>query len=210
MDEADFAALPRGRHNLTRDQVESAQRGRLVYGMAMVVAEKGYTATSVADVLKRVHISRDTFYQHFSDKEDCFLAALDGCALLLSRIVDEPLTDSESMDPLDRFERALVLYLETLVAQSALAKMFFLESLAAGERARRTRFAVQAEFTKRIADTFADHPGWARVPDRGFAVAVISGAISSMVLAALAEGRIAEIPALREPIMEFVRYVLTP
>ncbi|HVK25461.1 MAG TPA: TetR/AcrR family transcriptional regulator [Actinokineospora sp.] len=209
MDEADFAALPRGRHNLTRDQVESAQRGRLLYGMAMSVAEKGYVATSVADVLKRVHISRDTFYQHFSDKEDCFLAALDGCAALLSNLVEGPLIDGDG-DPLERFDQALVLYLDTLVAQSALAKMFFLESFAAGERARRTRFAVLAEFGSRMADALADHPGWAGVPDREFAVGMISSAISSMVAAALAEGRVDELPALREPIMAFVRYVLTP
>ncbi|CRK57115.1 Transcriptional regulator, TetR family [Alloactinosynnema sp. L-07] len=209
MDEADFAALPRGRHNLTRDQVESAQRGRLLYGMAMVVAEKGYAATSVADVLKRVHISRDTFYQHFSDKEDCFLAALDGCAALLTNIVEVPLAEPD-LDPLDQFDRAMALYLNTIVAQSALAKMYFLESFAAGERARRIRFAVQAQMGRRIVETFAGHPGWAGVPDPDFAVAVIGGAVSSMVMAALAEDRIGDIPGLREPIIAFLRYVLTP
>src|SRR5688500_16991021 len=43
--------------------------------MTATVAERGYAATSIAEVIKRAHASRSTFYEQFADKEDCYLAA---------------------------------------------------------------------------------------------------------------------------------------
>src|SRR5436190_446605 len=67
--------LPRGRHRLTREEVTASQRGRMLEAMALAVRDKGYTGTAVADVVAGAGVSRETFYQHFADKEDCFLAA---------------------------------------------------------------------------------------------------------------------------------------
>src|SRR2546430_485761 len=65
----------------------ASQRGRLVEAMAQVVAEKGYPATTVADVVERAGVSRRTFYEQFADKEACFLAAYDvGLSAVLGRI----------------------------------------------------------------------------------------------------------------------------
>src|SRR5215212_436583 len=45
--------------------------------MATVVAEKGYAATTVADVVSAAGVSRSTFYELFASKEACFLDAYD-------------------------------------------------------------------------------------------------------------------------------------
>src|SRR5215218_6805837 len=82
-------ALPRGPHHLARDEVMASQRGRMLDAMAQVVAEKGYGAATVADVIERAGVSRKTFYEHFRDKEACFLAAFDtGVEILLTIIGD--------------------------------------------------------------------------------------------------------------------------
>ena len=79
--------LPSGRHGLTRDVVVASQRTRLVDAMAQIVAEKGYPATTVADVVERAGVSRRTFYEQFADKEACFLAAYDaGLEAVLCRV----------------------------------------------------------------------------------------------------------------------------
>src|SRR6266511_4356448 len=75
---APLEPLPRGPHSLPRDVVVSSQRARIVRGLIEVVAEKGYVATTVADVIGRAGVSRTTFYQQFKDKEDCFLLAYQG------------------------------------------------------------------------------------------------------------------------------------
>ena len=67
--------LPRGPHALARVQVVASQRGRMIDSIASVVAGKGYTATTVGDVVKGAGVSRKTFYEHFADKEECFMAA---------------------------------------------------------------------------------------------------------------------------------------
>ena len=55
--------------------------------MAQVVSDKGYAATTVADVVERAGVSRRTFYEQFADKEACFLAAYDaGLAAVLCRV----------------------------------------------------------------------------------------------------------------------------
>ena len=56
------------------DQLES-RRDRILTAMIRVVGRKGYDATSVADVIAEADTSRTTFYKHFEDKHDCFLAA---------------------------------------------------------------------------------------------------------------------------------------
>src|SRR2546426_10159859 len=73
----ELAVLPRGRHSLSREQVRASQRARMLRAMVDAVAQKGYASTSVADVIGGARASRETFYEHFANKQDCFLAAYD-------------------------------------------------------------------------------------------------------------------------------------
>ena len=171
--------------------------------MAESVAEKGYASTSVADVLRLSRVSRETFYQHFTGKLDCFLTVLDQSALLLERFVEQELSGDEP--PWPRFERALEVYLATLAAEPAIARVFFLESYAAGPEAQRKRFAVQERFVAAVSGNFAADPAWQRLPDPGFAARMLVAAISSLVASALAGGRGAELPALHGPVMRLLR-----
>jgi AcrR family transcriptional regulator len=52
-----------------------AQRERVLDGMVEAVAHAGYGGASVARVIAAAGVSRATFYEHFSDRDDCFLAA---------------------------------------------------------------------------------------------------------------------------------------
>jgi AcrR family transcriptional regulator len=53
-----------------------AFRQRLLDGLAASIGEDGYRSTTVADIVRRARTSRRTFYEHFSDKEACFIALL--------------------------------------------------------------------------------------------------------------------------------------
>ncbi|HEX6206250.1 MAG TPA: TetR/AcrR family transcriptional regulator [Solirubrobacterales bacterium] len=58
---------------------------RLLRALAAVVAEKGYPDTTVAEVVERASTSQRTFYEHFKNKEDAIVAALDsGSAHMLA------------------------------------------------------------------------------------------------------------------------------
>jgi len=70
-------ALPRGPHSLTRAEVSANQRRRMIEATIDVVAEKGYAELTVADIIARAGVSRRAFYEHFANREACFLAAHD-------------------------------------------------------------------------------------------------------------------------------------
>lgn len=67
--------LPRGRHGLPRELIARSQRERLLAAVVRVTATKGYERMSVADILSAAGVGRQTFYELFSDKRDCLLAA---------------------------------------------------------------------------------------------------------------------------------------
>jgi AcrR family transcriptional regulator len=51
-------------------------RQRLLDGLAESIEDIGYSNTTVADIVRRAHTSRRTFYEHFSSKDACFVALL--------------------------------------------------------------------------------------------------------------------------------------
>src|SRR5438067_4965547 len=55
----------------------SGHRERLLAAMAVSIEQKGYRDTSVADVVGIARTSRRTYYEHFKDRDACFLALFD-------------------------------------------------------------------------------------------------------------------------------------
>jgi AcrR family transcriptional regulator len=183
--------LPRGRHRIEREVVLASQRGRLIDAIAAAVAEKGYSATTVADVVGRAGVSRKTFYEHFEDKLDCFLAAYDtGVELLLARLQsawERPGTFSE------RLQYAVEAYLGTLADAPDFACTFIIEALAAGPRALERRAAVHARFAAQI-EAAHSQTGLPELPHEAFAAAV--GAVNELVAERVRQGRIESLPEL--------------
>jgi AcrR family transcriptional regulator len=75
--------FPAGLRSLPPDLIGAVQRERMLAGILQATAELGYREVSVQDVLERAGVSRPTFYEHFENKEDCFLAAFDAAAIRL-------------------------------------------------------------------------------------------------------------------------------
>jgi AcrR family transcriptional regulator len=129
--------LPRGRHDLPREFVSRTQRDRLIDAMARTVAERGYANASLGDVCAAAGVSTRAFYQHFVDKEACFLAAFDLGVSLLQRAVAEAYARPARW-PL-RMHRGLDTLVRILAAEPAFASLAVVEVLAAGPRARACR-----------------------------------------------------------------------
>jgi AcrR family transcriptional regulator len=193
--------LPRGRHQLPREEVEQAQRLRIVIGMAEAMREKGYVGTPVADVLKRAGVSRETFYQLYSSKLDCFLAAFD---LVADGLVEQLAPALEGPGTaLERFERALSIYLDTLASAPAYAQLFLVEVHAAGPEAMARRTSLQRRLAGAIAELFE-----ARTEADRFACQVIVAAVSAMVTGPLVAGDVDALRRLRAPLIDHVRRVM--
>ena len=196
--------LPRGRHRLTREEVFASQRGRMLEAMALAVGEKGYTGIAVADVVAGAGVSRETFYQHFNDKEECFLAAYEMAVDTMRQAMADALAGRPA-DPLARFDRALRAYLDLLSSEGAIARVFLVDVYAAGPRALERRRAVQEDFVDVIAEIFA-----AKTAADRFACEALVAAISSMVTVRVAAGEFDALPGLRRRLVEVARRMRLP
>ena len=193
--------LPRGPHNLTRDDVLSSQRERMLDAVAESVAEKGYAPTTVGDVVAAAGVSRKTFYEHFADKEDCFLAAFDsGVETLLEAIANAA---PESDDWRERLRARVRAYLVALSENPAFARTFMIEVFGAGPRALERRAEVHERFGRLMRDLHAEtRRRFARLPpvtDEIWVAAV--GAANELVTRWVAEGRLEELPELEDTVV---------
>jgi AcrR family transcriptional regulator len=137
--------LPRGRHGLPRSFVVQNQRERIFDSLVAVCAEKGYPATTVEDVTARAGVSRRTFCDLFTDKEDCFVAAYDRIAERALGEVSEAFAAGKGGWP-RQLATGLRALIELFGAEPPLARVVIVEVLAAGRRALEHRDAALARF----------------------------------------------------------------
>lgn len=122
-----------GRHPLSREFIAQHQRARIVAALADETVEKGYRSVTVSDIVRRAGIARNTFYENFSSKEDCFLAACDYAVTeARHRVVDA----ASKVDAWPERARAGLAALLAYVAnEPALARTCIVEALSAGPAA---------------------------------------------------------------------------
>ncbi len=96
-----------------------SQRTRILDAMVACCAEKTYAETTIADLVARASVSRTTFYKLFSDKRDCFDAAVTRCIERVGATLARAVEGCEA--PAEATRRATVAGLELLAAEPELA-----------------------------------------------------------------------------------------
>ncbi|HVC07881.1 MAG TPA: TetR/AcrR family transcriptional regulator [Solirubrobacterales bacterium] len=123
--------LPPGR-GTPRDEAEKNQRERLFAAMVARVAEQGYDATTVGDLVELSGVSRSAFYRHFSDKQACFIAAIESLVEPALATVSAGMESTDGPLDVEVAKQAFESLLKAIVGQPAAAKMCFVEVYAAG------------------------------------------------------------------------------
>jgi AcrR family transcriptional regulator len=137
---ASASQLRPGRSTLPRGHVTEIQRNRMLAAGVDAVAEVGYARMTVAQVIGRARVSRKTFYDVFSDREDCFLAVLDGAIGRAERAIGDAYAGESGWR--DGIRAGLAALLALMDAEPALSRLCIVESLAAGDRVLARRAAV--------------------------------------------------------------------
>ncbi len=202
--------LPSGRHGLSRAEVEASQRVRMLDAVAAVVSEKGYGATTIADVVSRAGVSRSTFYEHFRSKEECFLAAFDmAIDVLLGGMAAG--VEGAGFDWRDQVRSALGSALRVLADEPEYARAMIVEAAGAGEAALARRVDVYRRFGRFFAEMHRQAQSSASAPDPlpdDVLFAMVAG-VAELISLRLLDGRAAELPAMEPKVSYLVFRVLT-
>jgi AcrR family transcriptional regulator len=190
-------------------QLPGDTRGRLLGGLALAIVEKGYGATTIADVVRHARVSKRTFYEHFADKEACYLALYAAVNDQLLALIAQAVHGSGSWR--ERVEAAARAYLSELAAQPALTRTFLVEIQAAGPRALAARRAMHERFAEHLraltAQAAADEPAIAPLSP-ALATAVVGG-INELMLQAVEDGRARELADLTGVATELIVSVVS-
>lgn len=193
-------------------------RRRLVEALALAIEEKGvagggYSSVTIADVVRHAQMSKRSFYEFFTDKDDCLLAAYRGLSELTIRGIEaafihsvpEPGTGWEA-----RIHAAANAYVTTLGLRPLLTRTFLLEIHAAGDAGLEIRRSVHLRFAtllERLVELArADNPAIQPL-ERPMAIAMVGG-INELVLVSLESHNDAKLVGVADAVTEFVRRVV--
>ncbi|MEB3033060.1 TetR/AcrR family transcriptional regulator [[Mycobacterium] nativiensis] len=183
-------------------------RCRLLDGLADSIAERGYRASTVADIVRAARTSKRTFYDRFASKQECFLELLraDNEALA-ERIRTE--VDPQA-DWQDQIRQAVGAYVAQIRSRPAITLSWIRELPSLGEAARpaqRRGLDLMADLLIQLSGS----PGFRRaeLPALTPALAVILlGGLRELTALAVEDG--ADIGAITEPAVDASIALLGP
>lgn len=196
----ELGPLPAGRHGYSREQVEHHQRERLIAGLAEAVAEKGYAAVTLSDIVKHAKVSRRVFYANFESKEQCFIAAFEVVLSHLHELVADAVAGVEGWP--QQAIAATRATLSLLSSEPDLARLCLVESRSAGP-------AVTARFNEAVGEMApllqrgrGERPAAARLPDSTEDSTI--GSIVSLLYRKVSAGEAEQLEDLRPDCAELV------
>lgn len=174
------------------------QRERMLAAVIEVVSDVGYASMTVSDVISRAGVSRRTFYEHFVNKEDVFLAAYD-------HVVDAVLEDVSAAYErgetwLEQMELAVEAFVTRLASQPELAHVCVVEVLAAGPKALARRSAAMDRFRDFMVPGCGQAAAKLRAPE--LAADALIGGVYEVIYAHVLRGETARLPSLAPALVE--------
>lgn len=123
------------------DDEAPSHRDRLLAGMADALREDGLRGTTVADVVRQARVSRRTFYEHFDDLVDAYLALVTRTSDAILEAMSTAAAAPAATVP-ERLEQVLDAYLGLLGVDPALARAVGAELHLAGDRGVELQLAL--------------------------------------------------------------------
>jgi AcrR family transcriptional regulator len=194
--------FPSGIRKLPSDLVSAVQRERLLAAMLRAAAELGYREANVQDVIERAGVSRPTFYEHFSNKEDCFLAAFDvTSARLRDRVASAASKGGDNWR--DRLRFGLETLLNFTATEPDAARTIVVEARAASAEAVMRRDALLDHFStcidQQVRECMPNAPSYSPITAAG-----IVGGVEALLYSRLNKGEIDDLDSLLPSMMYFL------
>ena len=192
--------LPRGRASLEPSDVNARQRARLLRAVISAVADKGYQATKITDIVERARVSRSVMYREFDGKLDCFLAAIEaGREQIIANVTAAM---HEVPDPsLETVLRGISrIYLQRCAQEPDHTRAWMLELAAAGPRGVEARDRYLDGFAALMREIDGRY-GSGTVRSDAHYIALV-GDITELVRRQVAAGNPSALPKLEDALTE--------
>lgn len=194
--------FPSGVRKLPSELIRAVQRERLIVAMLNAAADLGYLETNVQDVIDRAGVSRPTFYEHFSNKEDCFLAAFDTSAERLRKMVRTAARNGGDVWR-DRVRSGLQALLRFASHEPDTARTMVVEARAASAAAVRRRVELLDDFAQCL-DSHARELLPDYRPNTALTASGIVGGVESLLYSRLCKQEYDQLESLLPSLMYFV------
>lgn len=122
--------LPPGRPRIPEAEVAENHRARILYAAARLAEEKGYLATTIADITRLARIDGRVFYRLFADKQEAFAAVHEMGFQLVMDVTAKAFFAEEGW-PLRSWEAGRALT-QLLQENPLIARVGFVEAYAVG------------------------------------------------------------------------------
>jgi AcrR family transcriptional regulator len=173
--------VPRGRHAPPLEVRLTVQRRRLFSAAATVFARDGYATASAEAIAREAGMSKATFYEHFSNKEECLIALFDEAATEVQQAMESATGEGDVHPDYEaRVRSRLRAFLAILAAYPAQAQTLLVEVIGTGPRAAERRDQVLDAFAAYLVADNAEHAPAYGAPvfrTRDDAYAVIGGIV---------------------------------
>jgi AcrR family transcriptional regulator len=156
-------ALPRGPHSLSRAEVSANQRRRMIGATIDVVGEKGYSELTVSDVIKRAGVSRRAFYEHFSNREECFLATYDSIMVASANAVANAFGGAGGLP--ENAQGAIEEIFKRALRRPDAVRVLMVEIGAAGPEGTRRREQLGSAYERSLREGLGLAPGPGPIPN---------------------------------------------
>jgi AcrR family transcriptional regulator len=169
----------------------SGHRERLIAAMAASIVEKGYRDTTVADVVRLARTSRRSFYEHFEDRDACFLALFDATNNAMMEEIAAAVHPDQTLD--QQVDSAIDAYLDNVAKQPALYASFVRELPGLGQAGAQRGLATLERFATMLVglvdSSRAMQPEMGARPLTMDTAIIIVGGLRELAVISLQRGR---------------------
>jgi AcrR family transcriptional regulator len=181
-----MSASPASRRSINtslQKRLKSTQRERLLAGLVTSANVSGYAGASVSKVIEHAGVSRPTFYDYFSDRDDCFLAAV---AYAQQLLLAEVRLAVQSRAPEDAYAAAIETLVAFAVEEPAMAQFLASDALTGVEAALDARDTGITELARIVEEQLALAPASKPIPDLPLEIAI--GTVQRLLASRLRRG----------------------
>src|SRR5947209_7845812 len=135
---------------LRRDARIERRRRRIVEAALSLFAGRGYTVTSVDEIVTRARVSKSAFYEFFESKEHCFRELLEqeGGGLIHDVLMDA----GRGHDHHERLRLGITRFVRSCFERSDVARLLIVESVGLSAGVEAVRHELQAQFADAVAE----------------------------------------------------------